>query len=717
MTITLKTEAPSISESINPWLEAMLQVARHYRLETSVERVRVMANGQAGCLANVHLKEMAYDMGLSLSFEKLHKGILDPWHLPVVVEFDNDQIGVIETIDNGQFAGVRLSGEHGVLQALPVAEVCARARRVLLLRPEVSVSDARIDGYIKPYETNWFWKLALHDWRRYSDVMLASLIANLLALASMLFSMQIYDRVIPAQSEPTLWVLFTGVVIAIVFEFCMRLSRTHITDKIGKRADLRISDRVFGHALRIRTQAQSKSTGSLISQIRELEQVRELITSTTVNTLADLPFFFLFLGVLWYLGGAMALVPLAILPLLLIPGLLVQPWLAKHSKEGMREASMRNAILIEAVQGNEDIKLLRAEQRFQNQWNHINQVLADISMRQRFVIGVLTTWTQELQSLVYVMVILVGCFKVISGDLTTGALIGSSILSSRMIAPLAQLAGVMSRWQQAKVARQGLDELMKRPVDQPLHSKMLHRPVLRGDYRLEGVQFRYEQDQKQPSLHISGLSIKAGEKVAVLGRNGAGKSTLLQMLSGLQLPQEGNVQLDSLNLSMIDPYDVRRDVGFLSQQASLFFGTLRDNITMGKPMASDDDIIHALKLCGALTLVQSLPDGLDHMIREGGKGLSGGQRQILLLARTFIRNPRVVLLDEPTAWLDEFSEQQLIDNLLPWLEGRTLVVATHRPAVLKWADRIIVLDNGRVVLDDTKQIVLSQISKPRATVT
>ncbi|MBP5054114.1 type I secretion system permease/ATPase [Pseudomonas chlororaphis] len=715
MTTIPKADSPTVVTDVaNPWLDAMLQVARHYRLETSAERVRVMLDWQAGHPADVQLKQMARDMGMSLCFETLDKGILDPWRLPVVAEFDNGQVGVIESVDNGQFAGVRLSGEQGVLQALPVDEVCARVQRVLLLRPEVSAPDARVDDYIKPYETNWFWKLALHDWRRYSDVMLASLIANVLALAAMLFSMQIYDRVIPAQSEPTLWVLFGGVVIAIVFEFCMRLSRTHLTDKIGKRADLRISDRVFGHALRIRTQDQSKSTGSFISQIRELEQVRELITSTTVNALADLPFFFLFLGVLWYVGGMMALVPLAILPLLIIPGLLAQRWLAKYSKEGMREASLRNAILIEAVQGNEDIKLLRAEQRFQTQWNHLNQVSADISMRQRFITGALMTWTQELQSLVYVLVILVGCFMVISGDLTTGALIGTSILSSRMIAPLAQLSGVMSRWQQAKVAREGLDELMKRPVDQPLHSKMLHRPVIQGDYRFEGVKFRYEQQQKQPSLEIPGLTIKAGEKVAILGRNGAGKSTLLHLLSGLQAPQEGNVLLDSLNLSMIDPYDVRRDVGFLSQQASLFFGSLRDNIIMGKPMATDDEIIQALTLSGALSLVQSLPDGLDHQIREGGKGLSGGQRQMLLLARTLIRNPRVLLLDEPTAWLDELSEQHLIEKLLPWLEGRTLIVATHRPAVLKWVDRIIAVDKGRVVLDDTKHIVIGQMSKPRA---
>lgn len=706
--MTAQAQRPDAVSS--PWLEAMLMVARHYRLDVSEERVRVGLQWRQGQDLDGQLQHMARDMGLTLRAEALDKGVLDPWRLPVLAQFSGGQIGVIESIDGQGRVGVRLSGEQGVLQALPAEEVVERVERVYCLRPEVAVADVRVDDYIKPYQPNWFWSLVLRDWRRYGDVMLASLVANVLALASMLFSMQVYDRVVPSQSEPTLWVLFGGVLLAVLIGFGMRLARTHISDLIGKRADLRISDRVFGHALRLRNEAMSKSTGSFISQIREMEQVRELITSTTLGALADLPFFFLFLVVLWSVGGVMALVPLAVLPLLLIPGLLAQKPLARLSKEGMRESAIRNAILVEAVQGIEDVKQLRAEQRFQNQWNHLNEVSATVSMRQRFISGALMAWTQEVQTLVYVLVVLVGCFQVMSGDMTTGALIGMSILSSRMIAPLAQISGIMSRWQQAKVAREGLEELMQRPVESAEGGKRLHRPVLHGDYQLEGVRFRYGQDDKRAAIEVGQLRIAAGEKVAILGRNGAGKSSLLQLLAGMYRPQEGSLLLDSLRLELIDPYDVRRDVAFLSQQANLFFGTLRDNLTMGRPNASDEELLEALRLSGALGMVQALPDGLEHMVQEGGRGLSGGQRQSLLLARTLLRQPRVLLLDEPTAWLDEVGEQGLIRHLEPWLASRTLVVATHRPAVLKWVDRIIVVDNGRVVLDDTKQAVLAKLA-------
>ncbi|HTH60560.1 MAG TPA: type I secretion system permease/ATPase [Paraburkholderia sp.] len=704
---------PARDQAYAPWLEAMLFVARHFRLDVSEERVQVALAWRRDRSLEERLRMMARDMGMSLRVEKLTHGVFDPWRLPVIAEFSNGQAGVIESVDSSGRVGVRLSGEQGVLQAIAADELIARVQRIFSVRPDIAVPDLRVDEYIKPYREDWFWSIVLRDWRRYGDVMLASLVANVLALASMVFSMQVYDRVIPAQSEPTMWVLFGGVVIAICFEFTMRLARTRISDTIGKRADLRISDRVFGHALRIRADAQSKSTGSFISQLRELEQVREMITSSTLGAIADLPFFLLFVVVLWYIGGAMALVPLVVLPLLVVPGLIAQKPLAKLSQEGMRESAIRNAMLVEAVQGLQDIKLLRAEARFQNQWNHLNETSAGISMRLRFLTATLVTWAQELQSLVYTLVILVGCFAVMKGDMTTGALIGMSILSSRMIAPLAQISGIMARWQQAKVARKGLDELMKRPVDQPEHAKMLHRPVIAGQFELRNVSFSYNVEDKRAALEVRSLHIRPGERIAVLGRNGAGKSTLLQLLSGLHTPQQGDVLLDSLKMSLIDPYDVRRDVGYLPQNANLFFGTLRDNLTMGKPHATDDELLEALRLSGAIGFLQSLPNGLDQVILEGGRGLSGGQRQLILLARTLLRAPRVVLLDEPSASLDEVSEQHLVNALIPWLEGRTLVVATHRPALLRWVDRIVVVDNGHVVLDDTRQAVLDKLHRSK----
>ncbi|WP_233873467.1 type I secretion system permease/ATPase [Paraburkholderia adhaesiva] len=693
------------------WLDAVLVVARHYRLGVSEENVRITLAWEHDAPFEQLLAHMARQAGLALRLVDPGEVRFDVWQLPLVVELDDDAVCVVKSSDGKGRFSVQMSGDKGLESELRADQIDGRVKRIAILRPQQSVPDVRVDDYIKPYRPNWFWSIALREWRRYGDVMVASLFANILALAAMTFSMQIYDRVIPAQSEPTLWVLFSGVMLAIAFEFVLRLSRTHVSDLVGKRADLKITDVVFGHALRIRNDARSKSTGSFIAQIRELEQVRELLTSTTVGAMADLPFFLLFLVVLWLVGGKMVIVVLAAVPLLVIPGLLVQKPLERLCNEGMRESALRNAMLVEAVQGIEDIKLLRAEARFQNQWNEVNSVSANISMKQRFLVSMLMTWTQEVQTIVYALVLLCGSFLVMSGDMTTGALVGTSILSSRMIAPLAQFSAIFARWQQAKVARKGLDGLMERPVDQPDREQMVHRPLLGGNYVFDGAVFQYNREDSAPALTVPKLQIRAGEKIAVLGRIGAGKTTLLHMLAGLHVPQAGSVTLDGAELRLIDPADVRRDMTMLSQDAHLFHGTIRENLIMGAPMATDEMALDALRMTGALPFVQARSKGLDDLILEGGTGLSGGQRQALLLARTLLCDSQIVLLDEPTSHYDDGSEREVIENMKKWLMRRTLVVATHRMSVLALVDRIIVIDRGRIVMDGSKEEVIGALSR------
>lgn len=708
------TTAPS--RTYEPWLDALLAVARHFGVEGSPERVRVEMDWWMKHQTPDELVEhMARQLGLVAVFDAYHPQLLNPWRLPLVADLGDGQIAVVEQVSAEGQVALRFSGDAGLVSAMDQAQLAQRVRRVLLVKPATSVPDARVDEYIEAPRAHWFWQLVLKEWPRYVDVMAASLLANLLTLGSMLFTMQVYDRVVPTQSEHTLWVLFSGLVLALTIAFFMRLARTHISDHVGKRADLRISDRVFGHALRIRNDQRPQSTGTFISQIRELEQVRELVTSTTISAISDLPFFLLFLGVMWWMGGHLVWVPLAALPLLVVPGLLAQRPLAALAKEGMREGSIRNAMLVEAVQGLDDIKLLRAEPRFQSQWNHCNEVSGQVGLKQRFYTSLLVNWTQEVQTLVYACVVLVGAYSVIAGEMTTGVLVACSILSSRMMAPLAQVTSILSRWQQARVAREALDNLMQRPVDQPERSRRVHRPVLHGQFELTEAQFRYTETDAKPTLHVANLKINPGEKIALLGRNGAGKSTLLQLLAGLQRPQQGRVFLDGIQLDALDPADVRRDVALLNQNANLFYGTVRDNITLGMPHASDADVLRAIELSGAAPYLKGLSNGLDHLLQEGGRGLSGGQRQALLLARTLIRDPQVLLLDEPTAWLDEATERQVIEAMKPWLATRTLIVATHRPAVLQWADRVVVVDAGRIVADGAKDKILVRGASARRT--
>ncbi|WP_296253485.1 type I secretion system permease/ATPase [Pseudomonas sp. UBA4194] len=695
------------------WLDAILSVARHYRLDCSAENVRIASLRANDSSVEDVLRQMARQAGLTIKFATYDPTTLTQWRTPLVVQMQDGQVGVIQTLGEEDEVGIAYSGDQGLQSSISRQQLLENALRTVILRPARPISDVRTNDYIKPYDEHWFRKIVLRDLRPYGHVMLASLVANILGLGGVLFSMQVYDRVIPAESLPTLYVLFGGVLLAIFFDFIMRLMRMKITDLLGKRADLRVSDLVFGHALRLRNSARPKSTGSFISQLRELESLRDLITSSTATALADLPFFLIFLVVFYLIGGPLVLIPLFALVAMVVPGLMAQRKLARLANKSMRESALRNAMLVETVQGMDDIKSLQAEQRFQQQWNHYNAVAADSSLRLRTLTNGLVAWTQNVQSAVFAIVIVFGAPMVIAGDLTTGSLVAASILASRMMAPVSQLTHVLTRWQQAKVALEGLNRLMKMPVDHPEGAQRVHLPVITGRYELKRAGFKYSEEARTPALTVNDLTIEPGERIAVLGRNGAGKSTFLQALAGSLDLSSGSISLDGVALGHIDPADVRRDVGLLTQNSRLFHGSLRENLIMGAGQASDQEIIEALGITGALDFVRSCPTGMDHLILEGGLGLSGGQRQSLLLSRLLIRQPHILLLDEPTASLDEVTERKLIQNLAAWGQGRTLIIATHRTSVLSMVDRIIVVDNGQVVIDDTKDNAIAKLSRPK----
>ncbi|MBA1193088.1 type I secretion system permease/ATPase [Pseudomonas entomophila] len=699
------TEPPDVQ----PWMQAILLVAQHYRLDVSEESVRIAGQRTDRVLEDV-LRQMARQAGLTVKFSGRQRQPLGQWRTPLVVELDDGQVGVVQSV-SGDELGIALSGDQGLQQRMPLADLDQRVRRTVILRPARPLSDVRTDDYVQPFDEHWFRRIVLRDLRPYGNVMVASLVANLLGMAGVLFSMQVYDRVVPAESLPTLYVLFGGVLLAVLFDFTLRIMRLRITDLLGKRADLRISDLVYGHALRLRNSVRPKSTGTFISQLRELEQVRDLITSSTATALADLPFFFLFLFIFYLIGGPLVAIPVVALVVMLLPGLLYQRKLARLANANMRESALRNAMLVESVQGMDDIKALQAEQRFQEQWNHYNAATADTALQLRGLTNGLVTWTQTVQSAVFAVVILFGAPMVIAGDLTTGSLVAASMLASRMMAPMAQLNHVLTRWQQAKVALKGLNNLMEQPVDHPDGSKRVHLTAIQGDFHLKQAAFRYAADGPAV-LEVADLRIRPGEHIAVLGRNGAGKSTLLQALAGAMDIATGEVTLDGIALAHLDPADLRRDVGLLHQQARLFHGTLRDNLVLGAGRASDQEMLAALAITGALDFVRRLPKGLDHLVLEGGLGLSGGQRQSLLLSRLLLRQPHVLLLDEPTASLDDVTERRLLDELKRWCDGRTLVVATHRLSVLQKVDRIIVVDNGRIVIDAPRDVALARLKNP-----
>ncbi|AMR39266.1 ATP-binding protein [Pluralibacter gergoviae] len=696
------------SENFDGWVQAICRVAGHYRLSYSPGSVKSVARWQRGRALPTVLKNMARHAGLSVRMLDGGVTAISGWRLPLVIQLNDGQVGVIEHFDGESMVGVSFSSEDNLVTQLPLLPLLAEVRVAVALRPATMAGDSRVKNYLSQWHPGWLRGLVLQKLRPYWHVMLASLIINTLAMAGILFSMQVYDRVIPAQSYPTLYVLFIGVLIAVFFGFLMRLLRSRVTDLLGKQADMRISDRVFGHALRLKTSAIPRSTGSFISQLRELESIREMVTSTTVSVMADLPFFVLFLLVLAIIAPQLAwIAPLAAI-IMIVPGLLLQKRLAALARDHVEESTLRNAVLVESVQNMEDIKLMQAENHFLQQWNSYIRITAQSGLKTRRVTQGLLAWGMSVQGLVYAVVIVVGAPMVIDGDITTGAIIAASQLSSRMVAPMTALCGVLARWQQAKAAKAGIDSIMQLPVENSFDAQSLHQDVLHGHFTFTDAAFRYQPDSPTVPLRVANLDIQPGERIAVLGRNGAGKSTFLQaLIGGIPLTQ-GELKLDSLSLPHIDVADLRRNIGLLTQNARLFHGSLRDNLKLGAPLAQDREVFEALEIAGAAGFVRKLPHGLDHPIMEGGIGLSGGQRQSILLARLILRDPNIVLLDEPTASLDEHTEKAFLARLENWLAGRTLIVATHRTAVMAIIDRVLVLKEGSLVMDMPKEKALSR---------
>lgn len=697
--------AESETRSLSHWAAAISYVAGHYRLTFSPGALQASARWLEKRPLPQVLQHLARQAGLTARVQDNQD--ISAWHLPLVVQLADGKVGVIEHFDGQDTVSLCFMADGNQLSQLSLSQLLPAIHHVVALRPAAAVKDSRAEHYLQTYRPDWLWKLVLCDLQPYGYVMLASLIVNILSLAGIIFSMQVYDRVIPAQSYPTLYVLSIGVLIAMVFAFLLRLARAHITDILGKRADIRVSDRVFAHALRLRNSAIPRSTGSFISQLRELEQIREMVTSTTVSAVVDLPFFLLFLLVLAIIAPPLAWIAPVAAVLMILPGLFMQKKLARLAREATQENTLRNAVLVESVQGLEDIKLMQAENRFLQQWNHYISISAESGVRIRKLTQLLLSWGVSVQGMVYALVVMVGAPRVIDGEMTTGAIVAASLLASRMIAPMTTLCGVLARWQQVKAAKEGLDSIMQLPVENNQDESKVHCDVLYGHYLFHGAAFRYHSEDSAIALKIAKLEIRAGERVAILGRNGAGKSTLLQALTGGMELVEGELRLDNLNLAHLDMADVRRNVGLISQNARLFFGTLRENLTLGAPRASDAEIFAALAVCGAESFIKKLPLGLDHPVMEGGIGLSGGQRQSILLARMLLRDPNIVLLDEPTSSLDEHTEREFIQRLGSWLAGRTLVVATHRVAVLELVERVIVLQERQLVMDTSKEQALS----------
>lgn len=559
---------------------------------------------------------------------------------------------------------------------------------------------------------HWFWGTLAGSWRIYRDVMLASVLINLFAIVGPLFVMNVYDRVVPNQAIETLWVLAIGVIAVYGFDFILRGLRGRFIDLAGSKADVELSARIFERVLGLRLDARPVSAGAFANNLREFEGIRDFYASLTLTAFVDVPFAFLFLLVIWAIGGSLVLVPVAAIPLLLLYGLFVQPRLRHAAEQGMRAAAQKNAALVEALVEAETVKALGVAGRVQRQLEASVAEGARWGTQARAWALSATNLATLLQQLVSVGVVVLGVYLIADGMLSMGALIAAVILSGRAVMPLAQIAALLTRFYQARTALQALNEVMQMPVDRAEGTVFVTRPVIHGSVEFDHVTFRYP-GQEVPALNDASLSIGAGERVAVIGRVGSGKTTINRLIAGLYHAQQGAVRIDGVDIRQLDPGDLRHSIAYVSQESQLLFGSIRDNLTMGISHADDEQIVRAAELAGVTAFVNRHPLGFDMPVGEHGGMLSGGQRQAVALARALVQDAPVLLLDEPTGSMDNSSEEHVKQALGQVLDGKTLVLITHRASLLELVDRVIVIDAGAVVADGPKAQVLDALRAGR----
>ncbi len=578
-------------------------------------------------------------------------------------------------------------------------------------RREAAQTDPADDS-VKPKSKRWFWQALYLAWPSYIHVVLGSILINVFTMIAPLYSMTIYDRVVPNAAIETLWVMSTGILLVYLFDFSVRMLRGYFVDFAGKRVDALLASRIFDQVIRIRLESRPSSAGGFANNLREFETLREFFSSATVTTLVDLPFVVMFLAGIWFIGGWLVLTPLIAIPLVLLVGLMIQIPLERVVKQAMALGAVRHAVLVETVAGLETIKTVGAGDRMQNRWEASVEASAGAAVTSKVFSSLAVNFSMLAQNLVTMLIIVHGVYLFTENSLTTGALIACSMLAGRAMAPLGQIAGILTRLKQSQASLETLDGIMALPQEGDAQRRYLERDNLTGEVEFRNVSFAYPGQGNEVLRNVS-FAIRAGERVGIVGPIGSGKSSILKLLLGLYRAKEGQIMIGGADIRQLDPDDLRKHIGAVPQDVILFAGSVRDNIAVGVPYAEDKEVLEAAQLAGVDEFVRQHPEGYNWAVGERGERLSGGQRQAIALARAVLARPKILAMDEPTSAMDQGSEQAMKIRLEEMLEGRTLVLVAHRPSLLTLVSRLIVVDRGRIIADGPREKVLEALARRR----
>ena len=577
------------------------------------------------------------------------------------------------------------------------------------LKREFVPEDTSSTKLIDAGNDHWFWGTLKRSKKIYFDVVVASFIINLFVLASPLFTMNVYDRVVPNNAVETLWVLALGVSVVYGIDLFLKFVRSYFLEIAGKKSDIIMSSILFERVMDMKFSNKPKSVGSFASNLKEFDTVRNFFSSASLAAIVDLPFALIFLIVTYFIGSYLVLVPIVIMIAILCYTFFIKDPLQNAIKSTFEASAMKNGILIESLSSLETIKTLGASGHVQWNWEEATGEIANRSIKSKIITTSITTVTSFLVQLNTIAIIVLGVYMIQDTHLTMGGLIAAVMLSSRAIAPMGQVASLAANFEQTKTAYQSLSKIMQMPVERPEGKKFVRRNSFDGKIEFKNVSFTYP-DTTKGSLDRINFVIQPGEKVGIIGRNGSGKTTLQKIILGLYAPTEGSVLIDGIDINQIDPADLRRNIGYVPQDVVLFKGTVRENIVQKAPYVDDMQIIKAAKVSGVDEYVNAHPLGFDMPVFERGDGISGGQRQSIAVARAFLLDSPIILLDEPTNSLDNTVESKLKANLKVNTVNKTMILVTHRTSMLDLVDRLIVMDNGKILLDGPRDEVLDRLS-------
>lgn len=651
--------------------------------------------------------------GLIASFKKRKLTKISNLVLPCILTLKNNQACILEYIDTEEdVATIIFSDAQEGKMSIPIKKLNEEYLGYAVYLTEDLNQQSRKENLVALDEGHWFWKSLWDNKSIYRDVIIASIVINIFVLANPLFVMNVYDRVVPNNAIESLWVLAIGVSVVYLFDVFLKFLRAYFLEIAGKKSDIIMSSKLFEQTLSMSMSERTERVGSFASNLKEFDSIRNFFTSGTVASVVDLPFSIIFLLVIFFLAGSIVLIPIIIIIIIWLYSLIMSGPIQRSIEESFNSSAQKNAVLIETLNSINTIKSMGMEAQSQWKWEQAVGEIAKSSLRSKMLQSSIGRMTGFMQQVSTVVIVLGGVYIIKAGDLTMGGLIAAVMLSQRAIGPMGQIANLTSSYQQTKTSLNNLNQLMKKEVERPKNKRFIHPPKFYGTIEFVNVTFTYPTDSK-PALVDTSFRIDAGEKVGIIGRIGSGKSTIEKLILGLYKPDKGSILIDGIDITQLDPAELRRNINYVPQDITLFSGDVRENIAYRAPFVDDDVVLRAARIAGVDDFIKLNPAGYSLEVDEGGASLSGGQRQSIAVARAMLTEAPIYMFDEPTNAMDAKTEQALIDRIKLTLVKNTSIIVTHKMSLLQLVDRLIVMDQGKVVADGNKTTVLEALKTGR----